>query len=43
MVDYTLIRFQDLNRKIVAVSFFLRLLIFANGAKISKPSDFDQQ
>ena len=25
------------------VFFFLRLLIFANGAKISKPSDFDQQ
>ena len=37
MVDCTLIRFQDLNCKIVSATFFLRLPIFANGAKISKP------
>ena len=33
MVGYRLIQFQDLNRKIMAVLFFLWLLIFGNGPK----------
>ena len=43
MVGYTLIQCQDLQIKITAVVFFLRLPIFANGAKISQSSDFEQQ
>ena len=43
MVDYTLIQWQRSKLIIVAVSFFATPLIFANGAKISQLSDFDQQ
>ena len=42
MVGYRLIQCQDLQIK-TAVGFFLRLPIFANGAKISQSSDFEQQ
>ena len=37
-----LIQWQNLKRKIVAVSFFVRFLIFANIAKISDSVDFEQ-
>ena len=42
-VGPTLIQWQRSKLIIVAVSFFVTPLIFANGAKISQSFDFEQQ
>ena len=43
IVENTFYSFQASKIKIVAVSFFLTLLIFGDGTKISKSVDFEQQ